>query len=336
VYLAEQEKPVRRKVALKIIKLGMDTKEVIGRFEAERQALAMMSHPNIAKVFDAGTTQQGRPYFVMEHVPGEPITNYCDRHRLTTKERLELFIPVCQGIHHAHQKAIIHRDVKPSNILVMVQDGKPVPKVIDFGVAKAIEHRLTERTVFTEQGQLIGTPGYMSPEQAEMTGLNVDTTTDVYSLGVLLYELLVGAPPFDPESMREAGLDAIQRMIREVDPPKPSTRISGLGDEATTVAQKRRAEPATLERQLRGELDWIIMRAMEKDRNRRYTSASEFAADVSRMLNHEPVLASPSSTSYRFKKFVLRHRIAVTAGALVILAMLLGTVGTIVYFYYFY
>lgn len=336
VYLAQQEHPVRRRVALKIIKLGMDTKEVIGRFEAERQALAMMNHPGIAHVYDAGATEEGRPYFVMEHVPGEPITNYCDRHRLTTKERLELFIPVCQGIHHAHQKAIIHRDVKPSNILVMVQDGKPVPKVIDFGVAKAIEHRLTERTVFTEQGQLIGTPGYMSPEQAEMTGLNVDTTTDVYSLGVLLYELLVGAPPFDPKSMREAGLDAIQRMIREVDPPKPSTRISGLGDEATTVAQKRRTEPATLERQLRGELDWIILRAMEKDRNRRYTSASEFAADVSRMLNHEPVLASPPSTSYRFKKFVLRHRIAVTAGALVILAMLLGAVGTIVYLYYFF
>ena len=218
--------------------------------------------------------------------------------------------------------------MKPSNILVMVQDGKPIPKVIDFGVAKAIEHRLTERTVFTERGQLIGTPGYMSPEQAEMTGLNVDTTTDVYSLGVLLYELLVGAPPFDPESIREAGLDAIQRMIREVDPPRPSTRISRLGDEATTVALKRRAEPATLERQLRGELDWIIMRAMEKDPNRRYTSASEFAADVSRSLAHEPVLASPPSNSYRIRKFVLRHRIAVTAGATVILAMLLGTVGT--------
>jgi serine/threonine protein kinase len=322
VYLAEQEEPIRRRVALKIIKLGMDTKEVVARFEVERQALAMMDHPNIAKVLDAGATERGRPYFVMEHVPGIPITAYCDKHRLTTKERLELYIPVCQAIHHAHQKAIIHRDVKPSNVLIMVQDGKPIPKVIDFGVAKAINQRLTEKTMFTEQGRLIGTPVYMSPEQAEMTGLSVDTTTDVYSLGVMLYELLVGAPPFNPHTLRMAGLEAIYRIIREEEPLKPSTRISSLGDDAARVAVVRRTEPARLERQVRGELDWVIMRAMEKDRTRRYPSASEFSADIERYLFGEPVAAGPPTTAYKLRKFMARHRAGVgvvVAGAVILL-----------------
>ena len=323
VYLAQQEQPVRRKVALKIIKLGMDTKEVIARFEAERQALAIMDHANIAKVFDAGTTELGRPYFVMEHIPGISITDYCDQQRLNAEERLRLFIPVCHAIHHAHQKGIIHRDVKPSNVLVTVQDGKPVPKVIDFGVAKATNQRLTEKTVFTEHGVLIGTPVYMSPEQADMAGLNVDTTTDVYSLGALLYELLAGAPPFDSMSLREAGFEAIQRMIREVEPPKPSTRFSGLGDEGTTVAERRRTEPAALARKIRGELDWIIMRAMEKDRSRRYQSASEFAADIERYLHDEPVEAGPPTTTYRMRKFVRRNKTGVglaTAAVVIIVA----------------
>ncbi len=322
VYLADQERPVRRRVALKVIKLGMDTREVIARFESERQALAMMNHPNIAKVFDAGTTEQGRSYFVMEQVPGVPITDYCDRHRLTTKERLELFIPVCQAIHHAHQKAIIHRDVKPSNVIVMIQDGKPVPKVIDFGVAKALNQRLTEKTVFTEQGKLIGTPSYMSPEQAEMTGLNVDTTTDVYSLGVLLYELLVGALPFDTKVLLEAGWDALHRMIRDVDPPKPSTKISTLGEKATAIAVLRRTEPAMLERQLRGELDWITMRAMAKDRIRRYQSASELAADVEHYLANQPVLARPPSAVYQIRKLVARHKVGVAFATTVFLLLI--------------
>jgi len=326
VYLAQQEKPVRRKVALKIIKLGMDTKEVIARFEAERQALAIMDHTNIAKVFDAGTTDLGRPYFVMEYISGMPITDYCDQQRLNAAERLRLFIPVCYAIHHAHQKGIIHRDVKPNNVLVTVQDGKPVPKVIDFGVAKATNQRLTEKTVYTEQGVLIGTPVYMSPEQADMTGLTVDTTTDVYSLGALLYELLAGAPPFDAKSLRAAGFEAIHRMIREVEPPKPSNRFSGLGDEGTTVAEKRRTEPATLERQIRGELDWITMRAMEKDRSRRYQSASEFAADIERYLLDEPVEAGPPTRFYRFRKFARRNRGVV---GLVAAAMLISTAFTV-------
>ncbi len=321
VYLAEQEEPIRRKVALKIIKLGMDTKEVVGRFEVERQALAMMSHPNIAKVLDAGATEQGRPYFVMEHVPGIPITAYCDKHRLNTKERLELYISVCQAIHHAHQKAIIHRDIKPSNVLVMVQDGKPIPKVIDFGVAKAISQRLTEKTVFTEQGRLIGTPAYMSPEQAEMTGLSVDTTTDVYSLGVMLYELLVGAPPFDPKTLRKAGLEAIYRIIREEEPPKPSTRIISLGGDAARVAVVRRTDPARLERQVRGELDWIIMRAIEKDRTRRYQGCQLLAHDIDRFLHDIPVLAGPPRASYRAKKFVYRNRVFFAASTILILAV---------------
>ena len=326
VYLAEQHRPVRRRVALKVIRLGMDTQEVITRFESERQALAMMNHPGIARVLDAGTTDHGLPYFVMEHVPGVPITDYCDRHRLTTRERLELFVPVCQALHHAHQKGIIHRDVKPSNVLVMLEDGKPVPKVIDFGVAKAISQRLTERTMFTRQGQLIGTPAYMSPEQAEMSGLNVDTTTDVYSLGILLYELLAGAPPFETKTLLEEGWDAIHHVIRDVDPPKPSTRISTLGDRATDVASHRRTDPAQLQRQVRGELDWITMRAIEKDRTRRYQSAVELGADVQRYLRDEPIVARPPSVVYQVRKFAKRNRALVAGACAVVVVLVAGVI----------
>ena len=328
VYLAEQETPVRRRVALKIIKLGMDTQQVIARFEAERQALAMMNHPGVAKVFDAAITASGRSYFVMEHVPGEPITEYCDRHRLTTQHRLELFMKVCDAVQHAHQKGIVHRDLKPSNVLVMIADGQAVPKVIDFGVAKALHQKLTERTLFTEQGQLIGTPEYMSPEQAERSGLDIDTRSDIYSLGVLLYELLTGALPFDPTTLRQAAFAEIQRIIREVEPPKPSTRLSSLGDESRNYAQKRRADPRSLLRELRGDLDWITTKALEKDRTRRYPTASELAADLARHLNHEPVAAGPPSAAYRVKKYIRRHRVGVTAGAALALALLAGIIGT--------
>ncbi len=328
VYLAEQEQPIRRKVALKVVKLGMVTKEVIARFESERQALAMMNHPNIAQVHDAGMTLQGAPYFVMEHVAGVSITDYCDKHRLSTRERLEIFIPVCQAIQHAHQKGIIHRDIKSSNVLVAVQDGKPVPKIIDFGVAKATNQRLTERTVFTQQGFLIGTPEYMSPEQAEMTGLDVDTTTDIYSLGVLLYQLLVGALPFDAGTLRRAGYDEIRRIIREVEPPKPTTRLNSLGKLAKNIAERRHTDVASLTKDLRGDLDWITMKAMEKDRVRRYASASEFAADILRYLKQEPVLARPPSMFYKLGKFVRRHRIGIAAAMLLVLALIAGMAGT--------
>ena len=293
VYLVEQEKPIRRKLALKVIKLGMDTAAVIARFESERQALAMMNHPNIAHVHDAGTTDRGAPYFVMEYVPGLPIADYCDKHRLNTRERLELFVTVCGAIQHAHQRGIIHRDIKPSNVLVTLQDGKPVPKIIDFGVAKATSQRLTEKTVFTQRGYLIGTPEYMSPEQAEFTGLDVDTTTDIYSLGVLLYELLVGALPFDSQQLRRAGFDEIRRIIREVDPPKPTTRLSSLGQRAKEIAHRRHTDVASLAKELGGDLDWITLKAMEKDRTRRYASSSEMAADIERHLRNEPVVACP-------------------------------------------
>ena len=311
VWIAEQHKPIRRKVALKVIKTGMDTKQVIARFESERQALAMMDNPAIAKVFEAGETEHGRPYFVMEYVQGIPITAHCDQNRLTTPERLALFRQVCDGVQHAHQKAIIHRDLKPSNILVTIQDGKAVPKIIDFGVAKATAQSLTEKTMYTELGMLIGTPEYMSPEQAEMSGQNIDTRTDVYSLGAILYELLVGALPFDPKELRRAGFDEIRRKIREEDPPKPSTKLSTMGDASTMQAQKRQTEPSALIRQVRGDLDWITMKALEKDRTRRYGSPSELAADIDRFLHHQPIIARPPSTLYKARKFVRRHRVGV-------------------------
>ncbi|MEE9503147.1 MAG: serine/threonine-protein kinase [Candidatus Aminicenantaceae bacterium] len=328
VYEAEQTEPIRRRVALKIIKWGMDTKQMVARFESERQALALMGHPNIARVYDAGATEQGRPFFVMECVKGVPITEYCDKHRLNNRRRLELFNQVCEGIQHAHQKGIIHRDIKASNVLVMIRDDKPVPKIIDFGVAKAIAQRLTEKSVFTEMGQLIGTPEYMSPEQAEMTGLDIDTRTDVYSLGVLLYELLVGVLPFKSEDLRSVGFDEIRRKIREEEPPKPSTRLTTPGFDTDHAMNSRQTDLSTLTKQLKGELDWITMKAMAKDRTQRYASASELAADIMRYIKHEPVLAGPPSATYRLKKYVRRHKVGVAAASLVVLAMIIGITGT--------
>ncbi|MEW6365930.1 MAG: serine/threonine-protein kinase [Acidobacteriota bacterium] len=293
VYEAEQEAPVRRRVALKLVKWGMDTKEVLGRFESERQALALMDHPNIARVYEAGATAQGRPYFAMEYVKGVPITEYCDSNCLGCGERLGLFMQICGGVQHAHQKGIIHRDIKPSNIIVTMRDGKPVPKIIDFGVAKATAQKLTERTIFTQLGQWIGTPEYMSPEQAQLTGLDVDTRTDVYSLGILLYELLTGVVPFDPAELRASGFDEMRRRIREEEPLRPSTRVSRLRATGDVIARMRRMDQQGLVRQLSGDLDWITMKALEKDRTRRYGAPSELVADLERYLRHEPVLASP-------------------------------------------
>ena len=315
VWLAEQSEPVRRRVAIKVIRRGMDSKDFIARFEAERQALAMMDHPTISKVFDAGETPDGRPYLVMEYIQGEEITTYCDSQRLSTTERLELFIQVCAGIQHAHQKAIIHRDIKPSNVLVAIQDGKPVPKIIDFGVAKALAQPLTDKTMHTELGQIIGTPAYMSPEQAEITGLNVDTRTDIYSLGVLLYQLLVGALPFDPKELRMAGYSEMMRVIRESEPPRPSTRFKSLGDASKTTADRRRIEPGKLRSVLEGDLDWVVMKSIEKDRNRRYETANGLAMDLRRFLDNEPVIAGPPSKTYKARKFVQRHRLAVAVSA---------------------
>ncbi|HEV8061686.1 MAG TPA: serine/threonine-protein kinase [Gemmataceae bacterium] len=328
VFVAEQQQPVRRKVALKVIKPGMDSRQVIARFEAERQALALMDHPNIAKVHDGGATAGGRPYFVMELVKGLPITEYCDENRLTPRERLELFVHVCQAVQHAHQKGIIHRDIKPSNVLVASHDGVPVVKIIDFGVAKAVGQQLTERTLYTQFAQLIGTPLYMSPEQAGQSSLDVDTRSDIYSLGVLLYELLTGTTPFDKERFKEAGYDELRRIIREEEPPKPSTRISTVCQAATTASEKRRSDPRKLSRLFHGELDWIVMKALEKERNRRYETASSFAADVQRYLADEPVLACPPSARYRLGKFVRRNRGPVLAASLVLLALVGGVMGT--------
>ena len=325
VYMAEQEEPVRRRVALKVIKLGMDTKQVIARFEAERQALALMDHPNIAKVLDAGATETGRPFFVMELVRGTKITDFCDESKLATEDRLKLFIQVCQAIQHAHQKGVIHRDIKPSNILVTINDGAPVPKVIDFGIAKATVGRLTDRTLFTAFEQFIGTPAYMSPEQAVLTSLDIDTRSDIYSLGVLLYELLTGGTPFDQKELLAAGLDGMRRIIREEAPPRPSTRLSTLSAEAlTTTADHRHAEPPKLIHQVRGDLDWIVMKCLEKERDRRYETANGLALDIQRHLNCEPVIARPPSRLYEFQRTVRRHKFGFAAAGAVIMALTIG------------
>ncbi|MCR9293957.1 MAG: serine/threonine protein kinase [bacterium] len=312
VYVAEQEQPLRRKVALKVIKAGMDSKAVIARFEAERNALAMMNHPNIAKVLDAGTTEQGRPFFVMELIQGKPITEYCDHKKLTIQQRLELFTQICNAVQHAHQKGVIHRDIKPSNILVTEIDGKPVPKVIDFGVAKALGANLTDRTVYTSFQSLVGTPLYMSPEQAQLSGVDVDTSSDVYSLGILLYELLTGTTPLSADELKAAAQDEVLRRIRETEPPRPSNRISSLGETSSQVSECRGAQPEQLGRLVRGDLDWIVMKALEKDRSRRYKTADALAADIGRHLTSEPVEARPPSTVYRIQKFVRRNRSGVS------------------------
>jgi serine/threonine protein kinase/uncharacterized protein HemY len=324
VFMAEQAEPVRRRVALKVIKPGMDTRQVIARFEAERQALALMDHPNIAKVLDGGTTATGRPYFVMELVRGTPITQYCDENLQSIRQRLELFAVVCQAIQHAHTKGIIHRDIKPTNVLVTSQDGQPLVKVIDFGVAKALGQQLTDKTLFTEFAQMIGTPLYMSPEQAELSSVDIDMRSDVFSLGVLLYELLTGSTPVTKEQLKQAAFDEIRRLIREEDPPKPSTRIS-TAESAPSIAAQRHTEPAKLAKLVRGELDWIVMKALEKDRNRRYETASGFAADVQRYLADEPVLACPPSSVYRLQKFLRRHKVAAIATLVVAASLLIAT-----------
>ena len=327
VWMAEQEQPVRRKVALKIIKPGMDSQQVVARFEAERQALALMDHPNIARVLDGGATDSGRPFFVMELIHGFPITKYCDDNQLTLRQRLELFVPICQAIQHAHQKGIIHRDVKPSNVLVTLYDGKPVSKVIDFGVAKAVEQRLTERTLCTQYGSIIGTFEYMSPEQAEMSALGVDTRSDIYSLGVLLYELLTGSTPLERQRLRTASYAEIVRLIREDEPPRPSTRLNH-SETLPSVAAARQLEPVKLTKLVRGELDWIVMKALEKDRNRRYESANGLGRDVQRYLNDEPVQACPPSAGYRLRKFVRRNRGPVLAVSLVLIFLVLLGAGS--------
>ena len=330
VYMAEQTTPVRRKVALKVIKPGMDSKQVVARFEAERQALALMDHPNVARVFDGGSTESGHPYFVMELVKGVPITQFCDENKLNIHERLRLFVTVCKAIQHAHHKGVIHRDIKPSNILVTLHDGSPVPKVIDFGVAKAISQQLTDKTMFTAHGQMIGTVQYMSPEQAEMSGLDIDTRSDIYSLGVLLFELLTGDTPLDPRKIRETGYAEMQRLIREQESPKPSTRLSTMGDHLTSIANKRSTDANRLSQFMRGDLDWIVMKSIEKERGRRYETASSFADDVERFLANEEVEACPPSIGYKLRKFVTRNRGPVIAGTLLTVTLLLGVVGTTV------
>jgi serine/threonine protein kinase/tetratricopeptide (TPR) repeat protein len=328
VWMAEQREPMQRKVALKILKAGMDTRQVAARFEAERQALALMDHPHIARVFDGGATDGGRPYFVMELVKGTPITRYCDEHRLTPRERLELFLPVCQAIQHAHQKGIIHRDIKPANVLVAPYDGWPVPKVIDFGVAKATGQRLTERTLFTGFGAVVGTLEYMSPEQAELNNQDIDTRSDIYALGVLLYELLTGTTPLDRHRLKEAAFTELLRIIREEEPPRPSTRLTDSKEMLAGVAAVRHTEPAGLVKTVRGELDWIVMKALEKDRNRRYETANGLATDVQHYLADEPVQACPPTVGYRLRKLVRRNKGPMLAAGLVLLAMVVGIIGT--------
>ncbi len=327
VWLAEQLRPIRRQVAIKVVKAGMDTAHVVARFEVERQALAVMDHACIAKIFDGGITPEGRPYFAMEYVRGEAITSYCDRHRLPIGERLGLFILLCDGVQHAHQKGIIHRDLKPSNVLISVPDDHPLPRIIDFGIAKAVSQPLTDRPLFTELGGFLGTPEYMSPEQAELTPVDVDTRSDVYSLGVVLYELLVGILPFDSVALRQAGLDEIRRTIREKDSVRPSTRIAQSEPAGKVAADHRRTQPAKLAALLRGDLDWITLKALEKDRTRRYQTANALALDVQRHLNHEPVLAGPPTAIYRTSKFVRRHRVGVAA--VVALVTLLAVFGVV-------
>jgi serine/threonine protein kinase len=327
VFMAEQHEPVRRKVALKVLKPGMDTRQVVARFEAERQALALMDHPNIAKVFDGGATASGRPYFVMELVKGSRITTFCDESQLPIRERLGLFGAVCQAVQHAHQKGIIHRDIKPSNVLVSVHDTTPVVKIIDFGVAKALGQELTDKTLFTGFAQMIGTPLYMSPEQAGQSSLDADTRSDIYSLGVLLYELLTGTTPFDKQRFKEAAYDEMRRIIREEEPPRPSARLSTLGQAATTASARRRSDPKRLSQLFRGELDWIVMKCLEKDRNRRYETASALAADVGRYLQDEPVQACPPSMSYRLRKFTRRYKRALAIAATVFVAVLVAVGG---------
>ena len=324
VYMADQQTPVRRRVALKIIKAGMDTRQVIARFEAERQALALMDHSNIARVLDAGATDSGRPYFVMELVRGIPITEYCDQNNLPVHERLELFIQVCHAVQHAHQKGIIHRDLKPSNVLVTLNDGRAVPKVIDFGVAKATGQQLTDKTLFTAFAQMVGTPLYMSPEQAEMTSVDIDTRSDIYSLGVLLYELLTGTTPFDQQRMRSAAFDEIRRIIREEEPPKPSTRLSTLGESRTATAAHRQVDAHRLSQIVQGDLDWIVMKCLEKDRTRRYETATGLAEDIHRYLTDLPVKAGRPTRIYRLKKFIRRNKAGVLAGSAIAVALIMG------------
>jgi len=327
VYMAEQEEPVRRRVALKIIKLGMDTKQVVARFEAERQALAMMDQPNIARVLDGGATETGRPYFVMELVQGVPITEFCDKNKLPARERMRLFVQVCQAIQSAHQKGIIHRDIKPSNVLVTLHHGEAMPKVIDFGIAKATNQRLTEKTLFTNYASMIGTPAYMSPEQAEMSSMDIDTRTDVYSLGVLLYELLTGSTPFPEKRLRSLGYGEMQRVIVDEEPERPSTRLSTMANEQKTVVAKNRGEElASLSKLLRGDLDWVVMRCLEKDRRRRYDTPNELVADIERHLKNEPVVARPPTLSYRFQKLVRRNKLAFAASATIATVLVLGVI----------
>jgi eukaryotic-like serine/threonine-protein kinase len=324
VFMAEQQQPIRRKVALKVLKPGMDTRQVIARFEVERQALALMDHPNIAQVLDAGAADSGRPYFVMELVKGVPITEFCDRNRLAPEARLKLFLDVCHAIQHAHHKGVIHRDIKPTNVLVTLHDGQPVVKVIDFGVAKATGQKLTRRTLFTGYGQMVGTPAYMSPEQAEMSGLDIDTRSDVYALGVLLYELLTGTTPLEDQWLYGAGYLELRRLIREEEAPRPSTRLSSLGDAATVLASNRGLDVKRLAQLLACDLDWVVMKALEKDRNRRYDTPRGFAEDIERYLRGEAILARPPSTVYKVKKFAQRNRAAVLTGFVITLALLVG------------